>query len=389
MTYSQENYERIRALIQDAAFDDVRWQEAERLLGEVNGMSGSSLGVAEGQSQADAAILLARFCLDGQRREDWERRYFDEYWSKDEAIRRWAQLQHGILTPAADLYTDEEKKTSPAYNEALAGMRMQNGLYLRLDGPDGLHVGWLICDSRERGGWSSDQVRLIQRLRPHVRQFAIMRQALVEAEVTGPSATELLTSRRFGVIHLDRRGRIMTANDRASEILRQGDGVLDFDGFLRAWRPADNAELSRLLTRALPPFGERGSAGSMRVARSSSATPPLALHITPVGDEYPHFRTRTIGAIVLIVDPSGRPWIDPARVAASLGLTPAESRLAVALATGRTLRDIALATGRTEETVRWHLKQIFRKQGVSRQVDLVRRVLSLEGFGDLPGGHGG
>ena len=48
--------------------------------------------------------------------------------------------------------------------------------------------------------------------------------------------------------------------------------------------------------------------------------------------------------------------------------------------TGRTVRDIAAMTGRTEDTVRWHLKKIFRKQGISRQVDLVRRVLSLEWF---------
>jgi len=382
VTYSHDAYERIRALIQDAALNDARWTAADRMIGEVNGTRGSALGLAEGQSPADASILLARICLEGERREDWERRYFDNYFPEDERIPRWARLKHGSLTPAADLYTDEERKTSPAYNEALAEMRAQNGLYLRMDGPAGLHIGWLICDSSERGGWSSDQVRLIQRLRPHVRQLAIVRHALAEAEVTGPSTTELLTSRRYGVIHLDRRGRIMTANDRAAEILREGDGLTDFDGFLGTRTAADHAELARLLARALPPFGERGSAGSMRVARSSSDT-PLALHVTPVGDEYPHFRTRRIGAVVLVADPSGPARVDPARVAALLDLTPVEGQLAVALATGRTLRDVALATGRTEETVRWHLKQIFRKQGVSRQVDLVRRVLSLEGFADL------
>lgn len=385
MTYSQETHERILALIQEAALDGARWPEADRLIGEVNRTRGSALGLGEGQlSHADGAAFLAWICVDGQRREDLELRYFRDYFTDDESVRRWARLEHGSLAGTADLYTDEEKKTSRTYNEVLPETKAQHGLYLRMDGPDGLHVGWVICDSTERGGWTSDQVRLIRRLRPHVRQLAILRHALAEAEVTGPSATELLTSRRFGVIHLDRRGRIMTANDRASEMLRDGDGLADFDGFLCARKPADHAELSRLLARALPPFGERGSAGSMRVARSSSATTPLALHITPVGDEYPHFRTRRIGAVVLIADPSGRAWIDLGRVAASLGLTPAESRLAVALATGRTLRDIAVTTGRTEETVRWHLKQIFRKQGVSRQVDLVRRVLSLEGFADPP-----
>ncbi|MDE2879415.1 helix-turn-helix transcriptional regulator [Candidatus Palauibacter soopunensis] len=383
MTYSRDAYERIRALIQDAALNDARWPAADRMIGEVNRTRGSALGLGEGQSPADGSILLARICLDGERREDWEHRYFSNYFPDDERIPRWARLENGRITPAADLYTDEERKASPAYNEALAEMRAQNGLYLRMDGPDGLHVGWLICDSSERGGWSSDQVRLIQRLRPHVRQFAIMRHALAEAEVTGPSTTELLTSRRYGVIHLDRRGRIMEANDRAADILRQGDGLADFDAYLCTRMPADNAELSRLMARALPPFGERGSAGSMRVARSSSET-PLAVHIAPVGEEYPHFRTRRIGAVVLIADPSGPARIDPARVAAILDLTPTEGRLVVALATGRTLRDVALATGRTEETVRWHLKQIFRKQGVSRQVDLVRRVLALDGFADLP-----
>ena len=55
--------------------------------------------------------------------------------------------------------------------------------------------------------------------------------------------------------------------------------------------------------------------------------------------------------------------------------------VAAMLAEGRTIRDIARATGREEETVRWHKKHVFSKVGVSRQVDLVRLLLSL---GDIP-----
>ena len=49
------------------------------------------------------------------------------------------------------------------------------------------------------------------------------------------------------------------------------------------------------------------------------------------------------------------------------------------LTTGYSLREIAAATRRSEATVRWHLKQIFIKQRVSRQADLVRLVLSVSG----------
>ena len=83
---------------------------------------------------------------------------------------------------------------------------------------------------------------------------------------------------------------------------------------------------------------------------------------------------------MLIVDPGSETRIDPALVGAVLGLTPAESEVATELAAGRTLSDIAGLTGRSKQTVRWHLKRIFDKQGVTRQVDLVRRVLTLGGM---------
>ena len=332
-------------------------------------------------------VFLARVSLRGQRREDWERRYFEEYWLRDERVPRLARLGHEELVYTGDLYTDQEKKKSATYNEALSDTKAQQGLHVRLDGPEGMHVIWAVCNSTRGRDWGSDQIELIRRLGPHVAQSALVRHALAEAEVTGSSAPALLDSTRFGVIQLDRRGRMMEANDRALRILRKGDALLDRDGFLRARMPTENAELSRLQGKALPPFGVQGAAGSMMVSRSSSSTslPRLALHITPVGDQYPHFRTRRIGALVLVVDPTSEVRIDPSLVASGLSLTPAESQLAVALAAGETLREIARSTGRTEETVRWHLKQIFRKQGISRQVDLVRRVLSLEGFVDLSG----
>ncbi|WP_419939889.1 helix-turn-helix transcriptional regulator [Candidatus Palauibacter sp.] len=368
--------ERIVASLHEAALDEARWPEADRTIGEINRTSGSALTLHERQG-THPAVLLTRICLAGRRRKDWESRYFNDYWAGDEAAPRIARLEPGRLVFTGDLYTDAEKKTSRTYNEALADARAQNGLYMRLDAPNDLGVVWGLGDSTERGGWTSDQIRLLRELHPHVRQFAIMRHALIEAEVTGTSATALLTNPRVGVIHLERSGRIATANDRALEMLRQGDGLADRDGLLRARLPEEDAELSRLLARALPPWGVLGFAGSMTV----SSPKRLALHVTPVGDDYPHFRTRGLGAVVLVVDPTGKAQIDPAHVAAALDITQVESKLSVALAAGQTVRDIARATGRTEETVRWHLKQIYRKQGVKRQVDLVRRVLSLESFG--------
>ena len=57
--------------------------------------------------------------------------------------------------------------------------------------------------------------------------------------------------------------------------------------------------------------------------------------------------------------------------------TEMESRVAVLLAEGMSVREIAEAMGRRESTIRSHVKHMFAKHGLSRQVELVRLVLSL------------
>ena len=60
-----------------------------------------------------------------------------------------------------------------------------------------------------------------------------------------------------------------------------------------------------------------------------------------------------------------------------------DARERLTVPSGSRVRDIAAATGNQENTIRWHIKRIFRKHGVYRQADLVRLVLSK--LGQNPG----
>ena len=106
-----------------------------------------------------------------------------------------------------------------------------------------------------------------------------------------------------------------------------------------------------------------------------------AVHVKPAGVPQPDYGARQVAALVLIVEPGSRHRIDRGLVARTLGLTPPESQVAVWLAEGKSVRDMAEARGLTEGTIYWHLKQIYQKQPISRQVDLVRLVLSIAEFG--------
>ena len=168
----------------------------------------------------------------------------------------------------------------------------------------------------------------------------------------------------------------MAANDRARDVLRTGEGLFDADGFLHARSTEADDELQAVLARALPPFGAQGAAGSTMVSRPPPL-PPLALHVNPVGRPETDLRIWPVAALVLVTDPASRTRIDPAVAAEALGLTATESRVAALLAEGMTVREVAAAMGRGESTIRWHVKHMFTKHGLSRQADLVRLVLSL------------
>ena len=256
-------------------------------------------------------IFFARFCYRGQLHAEWQREYFEVFHPLDERIPRLRHLPDSQLVHASSLYTDEEMKTSVAYNDALSRSDTQDSLNVRLDGPDGSRIVWVVADAVDGNGWPSSRVEAVERLLPHLRQFVRVRQALVDARALGASALDLLDNDRVGVIRLDRRARVMAANDRARALLNERGGLWDQGGYLRASLPLEDRKLQGLLAQALPFLGGAGASGSMPVRRAAPL-PPLAVHVSPVSGDGAWPPRSRIGALVLAADPAARAGIDPA-----------------------------------------------------------------------------
>ena len=377
-----ELFERILGSLHEAALDDALWPATSHLIDEACGSKGNFLVFGTEVSPDDIDIFSAWLHYRGQSCDELVREYFETYHARDERLPRIRRLPDSQVVHVSSLYTDEELKTSRAYNEALLKGQMQNGLNVRLDGPDGSRIIWGTGDPVDGDGWSTARVETIERLLPHLRRFVRFRQALVDARALGSSLTALLEqyqSRR----HLARPAGMHRRGERPRR-------ATSCAGVTMGWRigtvfcappsQTDDARLQSMLARVFPPFGGRGAGGSITLKRSV-VSPRLVLHAVPLEDKRMDGRPSGVAALVLVVDPASRGRIDPALVGAMLGLTPAESQVAAMLAQGYTIRNIATATGRGEGTIRWHTKQIFGKLGISRQIELVQLVLSLS---DIP-----
>ena len=371
---------RILTSLHEATLDDSQWPATAGLIDEACRVIGNMLVYGEGSSRKDTRIFLARLCFRGQRRRDLEREYFETYYPLDERVPRIRCLADSRIVGSARLLTDQERKNSVAYNEGLRRAAAQDGLNVRLDGPGGSRITLTFADSIDTGGWRSEQVDMIRRLLPHLRGYVLVRQALFDARALSTSLSRMIDNSRCSVIQLDWRGRIVDASDLATILLGQRDGLFDQGGYLRAHSPSDNANLQIMLERALPKLSGLGVSGSVTVCRLL-LSPRLVLHAVPVGERHTDFTASRVAVLVLVADPESRARVDAGLVAAALGLTPAEGRVAELLAMGKSVRDIALGTSRKEGTIRWYVKHILEKLGISRQAELIQRVLSLDGIG--------
>jgi DNA-binding CsgD family transcriptional regulator len=105
---------------------------------------------------------------------------------------------------------------------------------------------------------------------------------------------------------------------------------------------------------------------------------PLSILITPLHPANSPFCSidSRASAAVFISDPHHQRQIPSDVLCCLYGLTKAEARLATELAQGNSLIEIGETYHLSQNTLRSHLKSIFRKTGLKSQSDLVRIILS-------------
>jgi DNA-binding CsgD family transcriptional regulator/PAS domain-containing protein len=132
-------------------------------------------------------------------------------------------------------------------------------------------------------------------------------------------------------------------------------------------------------------LADTDEAGGLLLVPRNWPLRPLTMTVTPLvasrrkGSVMPGV-TRP-AALLLVHDPDRTVPLPAERLCRVFGLTPAEAKLAAALAGGSTLGQYADRASIKIGTARWYLKQVLAKTGVHRQSELVRQVVMTAGAG--------
>jgi DNA-binding CsgD family transcriptional regulator len=211
----------------------------------------------------------------------------------------------------------------------------------------------------------ADQER-IQVVLPHLARAVKIHSRIDRLRAKHQLGMAALDKLPTALLLVDTNGVILLANAAASELLRRGDGVFSVGGHLVARQPDDNRALQNACRRA----------GGVRISREA-ANPLQCLVALLSADGAAMFGHARSAALVLISDPDVREAPSAADIAKAYDLSPAEARVAEAVARGKSLAMIAQELGVSRNTVRNQTQSVLTKTGAQRQADLVRLVGSL------------
>jgi DNA-binding CsgD family transcriptional regulator len=226
--------------------------------------------------------------------------------------------------------------------------------------------------------FDEDSERLLGALVPHLRRALFLHQQLAGVDAERAVLADVLDRLRAAVMLVNTGGDVLLMNHAARALVARRDGITMDGRRLRAVSSQATAALARAVAQAVA-IAQGGTtetdSGHIALPKPSGGQ-ALEVRITPVARAGAAAEAGAAAAL-FITDPDEMPLVPTDWLTKRFRLTPAEARIASALARGEAVADIADRLRVTTGTARWYVKQILAKTGTNRQADLVRLLVGI------------
>ena len=224
--------------------------------------------------------------------------------------------------------------------------------------------------------FGATEKQFLNQLMPHIMRAAKLRARMQQLSRQATLGLAALDTLHQGMLIVDAQCRIQYSNAAAPRLMQESGSMHVVQGAIRC----SNASLqARLKTLAENACARPGRAGAFDSARGNKSGHRLVVSVLPLkeGHGLTSIWQRPL-ALMVLTQPGLVASMNHHLVAEMLGLSPSEARLLLLLlASGKSVKDFAEIEECSWHTARTHLRNLMKKTGCHRQVELVQLLQAL------------
>lgn len=358
--------------VYDAALDPQKWTPFLAHWGATYGAGGAIYTQDTGGASPTRVIASANIDPAFQRP-------YEAYYSKKKPyFAKLVGVQTGQVLSTADLCGEERTwMTSEYYNDYLAPLDLCYGFLGAVRRDNNLLTAVSLIRPCRFGRFTDEELLFVRQLMPHLEHAVQMHQHLVGTDMRQRALLRGLDGLNVGVVLVAGGGRILFANRIAEDVLANSDALRVRRQCLLAASPALTKALMRHIAEAARTGAGDGQGVGGTLLLRGSVGDQVSLLICPFPIETAGvFGPSVPAALILLRGIEERTLFRESDLIRLYDLSPAESKLVVALLAGKSIGDFAQARGISLMTAKTQLRQVFEKTGQNRQSDLIRYLLS-------------
>lgn len=338
----------------------------------------------EGLRQANEGALFYNFAVDAstfavvssmqneQFPAELIREYEQSHAQQDERMPIVMNMRVGQVMYDHEHFSSQQLSNSFIYSDWLPAMGYKHTMCMPLYEDGNTREFLSIIRPADHGAYGDENREMVAQLLPDLIRAAKLRSRMTNVALHASAGLSAVDSLSQCVAVLDADGLVRYLNKSAQVSLGGESGFRVRQGRLVAIESRVHAELLE---------GIRGACGEQcRATVLSVDQKGLSVLCSVLPLRATHVLSYCLSAApqALLVWAKPRTLDDAEQLSAVLGFSESEARLALVLVTGKTLKDFAKLQGCTMNTARTHLKNLLRKSGCSRQIDLVQLLTQLQ-----------
>jgi len=277
----------------------------------------------------------------------------------------------GLIWTGSQILSDEHLRETDFFANFLRPLDVFHTLHAAIDISQRTVTHVFMARSTAKQDYSPELCQTFRDLTWHLRSAFDLSRSLSEHSIVQKGFDVLLENLPIGLAVLDPNGTIVRMNELAQGIIASFDEEVGNSGAEVSPTHKSATSLPAALAQTI-----NGSNGQTSfVLRGRKGRCNTYLTTLPLDLSKSWTRHQSSGKILLIYDLEFEIEVDANVLGMIHHLTPTEARLAARVIAGARIDEAAQSMGISESTARTHLKRIFSKTNVTRQADLVRKLL--------------